>query len=218
MSKSIGIVVADDHPLFRDGVIRTLQSRPNMDVLGEAGSAEEAVQRVADCRPDVVLLDISMPGSGIEAARRISLLKLPPRIVMLTVSEAEDDIIAALKAGAHGYVLKGVGADDLVSVIRSVHEGQSYIPPSLAAQVLMAMNNPKSAPRSNDQLIDFLSARETEILRLVAVGKSNKEVGRALNLQEKTVKHYMTIILQKLHAKNRVEAAVKAQEVWHAEK
>ncbi len=143
MSKSISIVVADDHPLFRDGVIRTLQSRPNMDVLGEAASADEAVHRVADCKPDIVLLDISMPGSGIEAARRISLLKFPPRIVMLTVSEAEDDIIAALKAGAHGYVLKGVGADELVSVVRSVYEGQSYIPPALAAQVLMAMNNPK---------------------------------------------------------------------------
>ena len=218
MSKSISIVVADDHPLFRDGVIRSLQSRPDIDVLGEAGSADEAVQRVADCKPDIVLLDISMPGSGIEAARRISVLKFPPRIVMLTVSEAEDDIIAALKAGAHGYVLKGVGADELVSVIRAVHDGQSYIPPALAGQVLMAINDPKPASRSNDQLIDSLSARETEILRLVAIGKSNKEVGRALNLQEKTVKHYMTIILQKLHVKNRVEAAVKAQEVWQGER
>lgn len=215
MGKTIGIVVADDHPLLRGGVIQTLQSQINMDVLGEAGSADEAVERVGDCRPDIALLDISMPGSGIEAARRISALKHPPRIVMLTVSEAEDDVIAALKAGAHGYVLKGVSAGELISVIQNVHEGQSYIPPSLAAQVVMAMNNPKSATKTADELLDSLSDRETEILKLVSVGKSNKEVGRELDLQEKTVKHYMTIILQKLHAKNRVEAAVKAQTVWN---
>lgn len=214
MKKTIGIVVADDHPLLRGGVIQTLQSHKNMDVLAEAGTADEAVQKVSDCRPDIALLDISMPGSGIEAARRISALSPAPRIVMLTVSEAEDDIIAAIKAGAHGYVLKGVGAEELTTVIQNVHQGQSYIPPALAAQVLMAMNNPESAPKTDDELINSLSPRETEILKLVAVGKSNKEVGRELDLQEKTVKHYMTIILQKLQAKNRVEAAVKAQAVW----
>lgn len=215
MSNSIGIVVADDHPLLRDGVVRTLQNQPNIDVLGEAGTAEEAVQRVIDCRPDIALLDISMPGSGIEAARQISQLKFPPRIIMLTVSESEDDIMAALKAGAHGYVLKGVNAEELVSVVRSVHDGQSYIPPSLAAQVLMAMSEPKSKKPASDDLIDTLSSRETDILKLVAMGKSNKEVGLELDLQEKTVKHYMTIILQKLQVKNRVEAALRAQEAWN---
>ncbi len=156
-----------------------------------------------------------MPGSGIEAARQISQLKFPPRIIMLTVSESEDDIMAALKAGAHGYVLKGVNAEELVSVVRSVHDGQSYIPPSLAAQVLMAMSEPKSKKPASDDLIDTLSSRETDILKLVAMGKSNKEVGLELDLQEKTVKHYMTIILQKLQVKNRVEAAIRAQEAWN---
>ena len=214
MSKSIGIVVADDHPLLRDGVIRTLQNKNGIEVLGEAGSTDEAVQRVIDCKPDIALLDISMPGNGIEAARKISNLPDAPKVIMLTVSEEEDDIIAALKAGALGYVLKGVRAEELVSVVRSVHDGQSYIPPALAAQVLIAMNDPKPKPKSTGELLDLLTARETEILKLVSIGNSNKEVGLELELQEKTVKHYMTTIHQKLHAKNRVEAAIKAHEVW----
>jgi DNA-binding NarL/FixJ family response regulator len=215
MTKSIGIVVADDHPLLRDGVIQSLQSAKGLDVLAEADSADSAVRCVVDCRPDIVLLDISMPGNGIEAARKISALPNPPRIIMLTVSEHEDDVIAALKAGAHGYVLKGVSAEDLVSTVRSIHKGQSYIPPGLAARIVLASSEPKSKTKSDDDLIDSLTAREAQILSLVSVGKSNKEVARELELQEKTVKHYMTIILQKLHAKNRVEAAVKAQSVWN---
>ncbi len=155
-----------------------------------------------------------MPGSGIEAARAIAAQPSAPRIIMLTVSEDEDDVVDALKAGANGYVLKGVDADALVSVIHSVHGGQSYIPPALAAQVLIAMNNPHPEPPAAGELLESLTARETQILQLVSVGKSNKEVGRELDLQEKTVKHYMTSILQKLHAKNRVEAAIKAQEAW----
>lgn len=214
MTRSIGVVVADDHPLLRDGVIRTLQSREGIDVLGEADSAKTAIEQVRTCRPDIALLDISMPGSGIEAAREISALPSAPRIIMLTVSEEDDDVVDALKAGASGYVLKGVNADELVSVIRTVHGGQSYIPPSLAAQVLIAMNNPEPEAPATDDLLDSLTARETQILRLVSVGKSNKEVGRELDLQEKTVKHHMTNILQKLHSKNRVEAAVKAHSVW----
>lgn len=214
MTNSIRIVVADDHPLLRDGVIRTLQSQEGLDVLGEADSADTAVEQVITCRPDIALLDISMPGSGIEAARRISSMKAATRIIMLTVSEEDDDVIEALKAGAHGYVLKGVRAEELVSVIKTVHVGGSYIPPSLASRVLLAMNSPEKKPQSTDELLDSLTDRETEILKLVSVGNSNKEVGLKLELQEKTVKHYMTSILQKLHAKNRVEAAVKAQSAW----
>ena len=214
MTRSISVVVADDHPLLRDGVIRTLQSQGGIDVLGEADSAESAIEQVRTCRPDIALLDISMPGNGINAAREIAALPAAPRIIMFTVSEEDDDVVDALKAGASGYVLKGVGAEELVAVIRNVHGGQSYIPPSLAAQVLIAMNNPAPAVPATDELLDSLTNRETQILRLVSVGKSNKEVGLELDLQEKTVKHHMTSILSKLHAKNRVEAAVKAQNVW----
>ena len=139
MNSSIGVVVADDHPLLRDGVIRTLQCQTGIDVLGEAADTASAVEQCTTCRPDIALVDISMPGGGIEAARQITALNTPPRVVMLTVSEEEDDVVDALKAGASGYVLKGVNAEELVSIIRSVHAGESYIPPSLAAQVLVSL-------------------------------------------------------------------------------
>lgn len=214
MNSSIGVVVADDHPLLRDGVIRTLQSQTGIDVLGEACDAASAVEQCSLCRPDVALVDISMPGGGIEAARRIAALDRPPRVVMLTVSEEEDDVVDALKAGASGYVLKGVNSEELVSIIRSVHAGESYIPPSLAAQVLMSISNPSQESVPDSELMDALTARETDILKLVAKGQSNKEIALALDLQEKTIKHHMTSILQKLQVRNRVEAAVKANEVW----
>lgn len=214
MNRSIGVVVADDHPLLRDGVIRTLQSHEGIDVLGEADSGSTAVRQCVTCRPDIALLDISMPGSGINAIKEITALPRPPKIIMLTVSEQEDDVVSALQAGANGYVLKGVSGEELVSVVRSVHAGESYIPPSLAAQVLLSMSAPAKIEPSDSELIGSLTDREVEILKLVAKGHSNKEVGRLLDLQEKTVKHYMTSILQKLQVRNRVEAAVKANEIW----
>lgn len=214
MSRSIGVVVADDHPLLRDGVIRTLQSHEGIDVLGEANSATTALEQCVACRPDVALLDISMPGNGISAIKGIAALPRPPKIIMLTVSEQEDDVVNALKAGATGYVLKGVSGEELINVVRSVHAGESYIPPSLAAQVLLSMSAPAKIEQTDNELMDSLTKREIEILKLVAKGNSNKEIGRFLDLQEKTVKHYMTSILKKLGARNRVEAAVKANEIW----
>lgn len=214
MKGRIGVVVADDHPLLRDGVIRTLQSQEGIDVLGEAEDAESAFEQCYICRPDIVLLDISMPGGGIQAARKISEMRNAPKIIMLTVSEAEEDVIESLKAGAQGYVLKGVKAEELVSVVKSVHGGESFIPPSLAAQVLLEMNNPTPKHIAFDELILELTRRELDILKLVSEGKSNKEIGRALELQEKTVKHHMTSIMGKLQVRNRVEAAVKAADYW----
>ena len=214
MEQSISVVVADDHPLLRDGVVRTLQSHDGIDVLGEADSAATAVEQCVTCRPDVALLDISMPGNGVNAAREIASLPNPPKIVMLTVSEQEDDVVDALKSGASGYVLKGVSGEELIGIVRAIHGGESYIPPSLAAQVLLSMNSPTNTIPSDDELMDSLTDRETEILQLVAKGNSNKEIGRTLDVQEKTVKHHMTSILQKLRVRNRVEAAVKANDIW----
>ena len=210
MNTDINIVVADDHPLLRNGVVRTLQARQGLNVLGEADDAESAIKTCAACHPDLVLLDISMPGGGIQAAEEISKLPSAPKIVMLTVSENEDDVIDSLKAGAQGYVLKGVKADELISVVESVYAGDTFIPPSLATQVLMETNNPSSKAKSFGKLLQELSERELEILNLVSEGLSNKEVGMALELQEKTVKHHMTSIMAKLHVRNRVEAAVQA--------
>lgn len=215
MPDVLTVVVADDHPLYRSGVVRSLEEAGDFCVAGEGSTAEEAVALCQAQTPDLVLLDISMPGGGIEAARRIAERNPEARIVMLTASEAEDDIMSALSAGARGYIVKGVGANDFVSALRSIAAGESYVSPGLAARLLVAMRMPTTAEH-RPTAFETLSAREEQVLRLVANGLSNKEVGRKLDLQEKTVKHYMTTILQKLHARNRVEAALRAREYWNA--
>ena len=207
----IRIVIADDHPLYREGVARSLQDDPEIEVVGQGQDAISAAELTESLLPDVVLLDLSMPGGGgIAALRRIMEMEVPPKVAMLTASEEDDDVMQALKAGALGYILKGVGSRDLVTVVKDIARGQSYVSPTLAARILNAMRA-GAAPRPANP-IDDLSKREEDILRLVADGKSNKEVGRVLDLQEKTVKHYMTSILQKLQVRNRVEAAMLARE------
>ena len=208
----IRIVIADDHPLFRDGVARTLAESGRFAVVGEAASGPEAEDLVRRLRPDLLLLDISMPGGGIATLARVMQMEAPPRCAMLTVSEEDDDVMQALKAGALGYLLKGVGARDLVAILADLAEGRTYVAPSLAMKVLAALHAPRAAKEPTP--LDSLTKREEDILRLVAEGKSNKEVARVLDLQEKTVKHYMTAILQKLHARNRTEAALIAREGW----
>lgn len=213
MTKPIRIVIADDHPLYREGVARTLSDDSALEVVAQADDAQAAVQLAAQHRPDVLLLDLSMPnGGGIAALKQVIASDHHPKIAMLTVSEDDDDVLQALKAGALGYILKGVGARDLVAIVKGLADGQSYVSPSLAAKILNAMRAGE-AKRSQNPM-DELSKREEDILRLVAEGKSNKEVGRDLDLQEKTVKHYMTSILQKLHVRNRVEAVVLARDLW----
>ncbi len=212
MAERLRLVIADDHPLYRDGVARTLAERGEFQVVGACGSAADAVALVERERPGLVLLDISMPGGGIEAARRIAALGLGTKIVMLTVSERDDDVMAALKAGAHGYALKGVGASELVEIVRAVAAGGSFVPPALAARLLQAMQNPERRERPGEHPLAGLAPREEQILELVAKGLSNKEIARKLDLQEKTIKHYMTKILQKLQVRNRVAAAVLAHE------
>lgn len=207
------IVVVDDHPLYREGVARTLADDPAIEIVGQGGDTDSAVHLARQHRPDLVLLDLSMPGGGgIEALRRIKALEYPPKVAILTVSEDDDDVMRALKAGASGYLLKGIGARELVAIVKDFARGQTYVTPTLAGRILNAMRD--GAVRKVPNPIDDLSKREEDILKLVAEGKSNKEVGRALDLQEKTVKHYMTSILQKLHARNRVEAAVIARDHW----
>jgi two-component system, NarL family, nitrate/nitrite response regulator NarL len=199
----IRVVVADDHPLFREGVINSLRSADDLTVVGEGADAESAVRVVREQLPDVVLLDVTMPGDGIEAARRISTACPATRIIMLTVSEDEDDLLAAMKAGAKGYVLKGVAANELVNIVRSVNAGEVYVAPALAFGLLREMTQ----PRPSDPLAE-LSARERQVLELVGAGLGNQEIGLRLGLAEKTVKHYMTNILTKLQVRSRVEAAL----------
>ncbi|GHC61429.1 response regulator [Neogemmobacter tilapiae] len=205
---TLRVVIADDHPIYREGVARSLSEDAGIQVVGQGQDADQAVELAERQQPDLILLDISMPGGGgISALSRIMALPKPPRVAMLTASEEDDDVMQALKAGAQGYILKGVGARELISLVKDIGAGGSYVSPTLAARILNAMR----APKSTNPLED-LSKREEDILRLVAEGKSNKEVGLTLDLQEKTVKHYMTAILQKLHVRNRTEAALIARE------
>ncbi len=207
MPEKIRILVADDHPLFREGIVHSLNGDPNFEVVGEAGTTDDAVEATVRLRPQLVLLDITMPGEGcgIAAAARIADKAPGTRIVMLTVSENQDHVMEALKAGAHGYVLKGVSARELCDIARRVAEGEVYVSAELAAGLLVEM----SRPRPRDPLSD-LTAREAEILDLVAQGFTNREIGEKLFLAEKTVKHYMTSVLQKLQVRSRTEAALLA--------
>ena len=206
MTDPIRIVVADDHPLFRDGVVSSLRASDDMMVVGEAADASSALTLVQQHLPDVVLLDIAMPGGGIRAATDVAIAAPATKIVMLTVSEDEDDLLAAMKAGAKGYVLKGVSARELTGVVRSVQAGDVYVAPALAFDLLREM----SRPRPKDPLGE-LTTREREVLELLATGLSNQEIAARLSLAEKTIKHYMTNILAKLQVRSRVEAALLAQ-------
>ncbi|MBI5352300.1 MAG: response regulator transcription factor [Chloroflexi bacterium] len=208
-ASKVRIVIADDHALFRDGLATILSAETEFEVVGQGGSAADAIRLARDLLPEIILLDIDMPGSGITAAREIANDCPVTKIVMLTSSEDDDHLIAALKTGSRAYILKGVPARELIRILRTVQSGESYVPPSLAASLLVEMANP--AHKESKRPIDELTEREHQILEGLAAGLSNKEIGEKLFLAEKTVKHYITNVLQKLHVRNRVEAALLAQ-------
>jgi DNA-binding NarL/FixJ family response regulator len=210
MTDCTQIIIVDDHPLFREGLAQTLQAEADIEVVAQATSASEAVRLTSEWLPDLVLLDITIPGGGLLAAQRIAATSPVTKIVMLTASEAEEDVLAALKAGARGYILKGVSGRDLVRIVRDVVAGESYVTPSLAASLLSDLETTRPGARPPSSPLDDLTDREHQILERVAAGLSNKEIGQQLALSDKTVKHYMTNILQKLHVRNRVEAALLA--------
>jgi two-component system, NarL family, nitrate/nitrite response regulator NarL len=206
MNNVLEILVVDDHPMFRQGVVNSLQTMEDFKVVSEAASGEEALALALALMPDVVLLDVSMPGwNGIVTAEKIALACPAVTIVMLTASEDKDKLLAALKAGARGYVLKGVSAKELGEVIRSTHAGEVYVSASLASEILVSLTKTK-APDPLQELTD----REHEILQLVGTGLTNRAIGERISLSEKTIKHYVTNILQKLQVRNRVEAALYA--------
>jgi DNA-binding NarL/FixJ family response regulator len=206
MNDLISILVVDDHPLFRQGVVSSLAMDPEFQVVAETDSGEDALALARKLLPNVVLLDISMPGwGGIVTAEKIAMACPATVIVMLTGSDDKDKLLAALKAGARAYVLKGVSAKELASVVRSAVAGEVYVSPSIAAEMLVSLTKGK-APDPLQELTD----RERDILALIGTGLTNREIGEKLFLSEKTIKHYVTNILQKLQVRSRVEAALLA--------
>ncbi|MBY5847642.1 response regulator [Rhizobium ruizarguesonis] len=197
---AITIAIVDDHPLFREGVSRTLSEIEDFVIVGEGASADDAATLAVSQRPDVLLLDVSMPGGGIEAISEIVVRSPATKVLMLTASEEVDPLLAALRRGAAGYVVKGIGSRGLAEAIRTVVGGSRFISTTMRAKIVekSLFGRPAS-----------LTPRETEVIELVAEGLSNKHIGRRLNLQEKTIKHHMTEILSKLGASNRTEAAIR---------
>lgn len=207
MAEALRILVADDHPLMRDGVAHSLQAEPSWRVVAQAESCEQAVALARATQPDVALIDLSMPGvGGIDVVRCVASELPQVRIVVLTASSDSDELLAALKAGAHGYVLKGVSAFELRDAVRRVSEGESYVPPSLAGHLLMEFARPRGNPG-----LGALSPRESEVLEALAQGLTNREIALRMHLAEKTVKHHVTQVLDKLHVRSRTEAALLAQ-------
>lgn len=202
----ISIAVIDDHPLFREGVIHSLMEIGGFEIVGEGGTGDDAVTIAEEKHPDIVLLDVSMPGGGLAAIGPILTRRPDQKIVMLTVSESSDDISNALSSGAQGYVLKGVGSRALAEILASVAAGGKYVSPDLSARLLTDLAAPNG--QSQPDPLSGLTEREQEVLTFVAAGMSNKLIALKLGLHEKTVKHHMTRILAKLGVKNRTEAAM----------
>ncbi|TAV48209.1 response regulator transcription factor [Rhizobium leguminosarum] len=203
---AITIGVVDDHPLFREGVTRSLSEISGFIVVAEGASSDDAAMIASDNHPDIMLLDVSMPGGGLSAVSDVLARSPTTKVLMLTVSEEVDTLLGALQRGAMGYVLKGVGSRGLAEAIQTVMRGSRYISPTMSAKVMENSLNGGTSDKNS------LTPREREVMDLVAQGLSNKHIGLCLSLQEKTVKHHMTQILSKLGASNRTEAALQWRE------
>jgi DNA-binding NarL/FixJ family response regulator len=201
------VLVVDDHELLRQGVISTLDEAPRFEVAGEAASADEGVDKALELRPDLVLLDISMPGgSGLAVLPRVKDALPQALVVMLTVAEDPATVTEALKAGANGYLVKGIRAEAFIEALISILAGESYVSPAVAGRILREAH--ERGGSASD--LETLTPRELEVLDLLAQGRSNRDIAEALVISEKTVKRHVTGILAKLHARNRTEAALRA--------
>jgi DNA-binding NarL/FixJ family response regulator len=201
----IRILVVDDHPVVREGIVALLEDEPDFQVAGSVGSAEEALTLGPRLRPDVILLDLELPGmDGVEAIPRLAACTPEARILVLTAYDTDERVLGAVKAGARGYLLKGAAAREIAQAIRAVHAGESYLASRVAAKVLTQMR----APRRSTSL----SERERTVLRLVADGLSSKQIAHQLSTTERTVKFHIRSIMNKLGADNRAQAVAKAAE------
>ena len=211
-NESITVVIADDHALFRRGLTMVLESEPDIEVVGEANDGHEVVTLAEKYMPDLVLMDVRMPGrGGIDAAQAIKDAVPHTKILMLTISDEEEDLYDAIKVGASGYLLKEISIEEVADSIRQVHAGQSLISPSMASKLLtefaaMARKDEEKQQMPTPRLTD----REMEVLTLVAQGLNNRDIAKELFISENTVKNHVRNILEKLHLHSRMEAVVYA--------
>jgi DNA-binding NarL/FixJ family response regulator len=202
----IRLVVVDDHPIVREGLVAVLEDEPDFQVVGTAGSAEEALALVERAQPDVLLLDLELPGAdGIAALP--SLLGASPatRVLVFTAYDTDERVFGSLQAGARGYLLKGAAAAEIARAVHAVAEDGSYLEPRIAAKLVAEVGAPRRAAGQ-------LSERERAVLRLVAAGLPNKQIARSLSIAERTVKFHLTSIMRKLDADNRAQAVARAAE------
>jgi len=211
-SEPIRVMIVDDHALFRRGLMMVLESEEGIDLVAEAEDGEDAIRKAEEVVPDVVLMDVRMPRvSGIEATRQISEVLPTCKILMLTVSDEEEDLYEAIKAGANGYLLKEISIEEVADAIRAVVQGQSLISPSMASKLLSEFNTLARRAEEKQQVpAPRLTERELEVLKLVAQGMSNREIAEELYISENTVKNHVRNILEKLHLHSRMEAVVYA--------
>lgn len=203
MNQDISILIVDDHPIVRDGLVAILGTQPDLQVVGAAASGQEALALFGQLQPDVVLLDLEMPGmDGVELIRQLRQAQAEVRVVVFTAFDTDERILSALQAGAKGYLLKGAPRTELFEAIRVVHQGGSLLQPVVASRLLnqIATPGPEEAP------VEELTQREQEVLQLLAQGKQNKEIAAELAITERTVKFHISSILGKLGAGNRTEA------------
>ena len=209
--ETLCVLVAEDHPLFRKGMIALLSSVPEFEVVGEAATGEEAVSRAAQLQPDVVLMDLQMPElNGIEATRRILQESPSVRVLVVTLFEDDDSVFMALRAGARGYVLKDADEEEMVLSIRAVGKGEAIFSPAIAERVLAYFASPR--PAAQLQVFPSLTNREREILNLIAQGHPNPAIAKQLHLSTKTVGNYVSNIFTKLQVADRAQAIIRARE------
>jgi DNA-binding NarL/FixJ family response regulator len=210
MTRTIRIVIADDHPLFRGGLRALLESVPDTEVVGEAAVGEEAVDAALSLRPDVVVMDINMPGlNGIDATRRILDETSDVNVLVMTMHDDDDDVFAAIRAGARGYQLKGAGQDETLRAIRSVANGEAIFGPAIADRLQRFLTTPPHTDPST--AFPQLTERELEILQLLAQRKTNAQIAAELYLSQKTVRNYVSAIFAKLQVADRAEAGLIAR-------
>jgi DNA-binding NarL/FixJ family response regulator len=213
-SEPIRTMIVDDHALFRRGLEMVLQSEPDIDLVGEASDGAEAVEKAGESLPDVVLMDIRMPrSSGIEACRAMKDVVPSAKIVMLTISDEEEDLFEAIRAGASGYLLKDIPLDEVAETVRAVHGGQSLINPSMAGKLLTefaALARREESERAQRIPAPRLTEREIQVLKLVARGMNNRDIAKELFISDNTVKNHVRNILEKLQIHSRMEAVMVA--------